>query len=81
MNGSPPSLFTISMDSNVQPPLYLVFDLLSAPHQTAVLHTIVWHTAPIKVWSLIAAAGLVFIGILYLLIRRMHSGMSEEIFP
>jgi hypothetical protein len=81
MRDSLPTNFTISLDSNVQPRLTVVLDLPPAPHQPAVLHTTVWHTAPIKAWVLLAAVGLAVIGILYLLLRRMHFSMSEEIFP
>jgi hypothetical protein len=81
MNGSPSTLVSLSMDSILQSPITLVFDPSPAPHQTPVLHTTAWHTAPFKVWSLITATGVVFIGILYLLLKRFHFGMSEEIFP
>ncbi len=81
MNGSPSTLSTSSMDSDVQPPLTLIFDPSPAPHQPAVLHTTLWVTAPIKAWALIAVVGATVIGILYLLLRRVHFGMSEEIFP
>jgi len=81
MNGSPSTYLTFSLDSNVQSPLTMVLDLPPAPHQTAVRYTAEWHTAPIKAGSLIAAVGVAVIGILYLLLRRVHFGMSEEIFP
>jgi hypothetical protein len=81
LKDSPPSYQYSSLDSNVQPPMTLVFDSSPIYHQTAVLYIARWSTKPIKSWSLIAAASLVFIGILYLLLKRVHSGMSEEIFP
>lgn len=82
MNGSSPTLFRSFMDSNVQSPVRMVFDPpLAASPTIAVFHNTLWNKAPIKVWSLIAAGSLIFICILYLLIRRVHSSMSEEIFP
>jgi hypothetical protein len=75
------SVYTISVDSNVQPSLSLVPDLPRVSHQTAVIYSAEWRTAPIKAWSLLAGAVIVFIGILYLLLRRVHFGMSKEIFP
>jgi hypothetical protein len=75
------SIYSISVDSNVQPSLSLVPDLPRVSHQTAVIYSVEWRTAPIKAWSLLTGAVMVFIGILYLVTRRVHSGMSEEIFP
>jgi hypothetical protein len=82
MNGSPPAyIIESSLDSNVQPPVTIVLDTPLTLHEPAVLPYTEWHPAPIKAWSWIAAAGVVITGILYLLLRRMRFGMSEEIFP
>lgn len=75
------SIYTISVNSNVQPALSLVPDLPRVSHQTAVIYSVEWRTAPIKLWTWVAAAGLVLIGSLYLLLKRLHFGMAEEIFP
>jgi hypothetical protein len=55
--------------------------LTPASQQPAVLQTTTWQTAMIKTWSLVATTCVVFTGLLYLLLRRVHFGMSEEIFP
>jgi hypothetical protein len=80
INGSPPA-YSISFDSNVNPPLTLVNDFSPTLHEPAVINTTEWHTGPIKAGFWIAAASVVFITILYLLLRRVHYCMSEEIFP
>jgi hypothetical protein len=82
MKGSPPELIRSLRDSNLQNPLQMVYlsSYASLP-QIAVLYNTLWNKEPIKVWSLIAAASLIFICILYLSIRRVHSNMSKEIFP
>jgi hypothetical protein len=75
------SSYTISIDSNVQRSLSLAPELPRVYHQNAVIYSVDWRTVPIKVWSLIIGAVTVFIGILYLASRWVHSGMSGEIFP
>jgi hypothetical protein len=81
LRDSPHTYITFSSGSNGQSPLTMIPYLPPATHQPAVLSTTIWHTAPIRAWSRISAVGLVFFVSLYLLLRRKHFGLSEEIFP
>jgi hypothetical protein len=76
MIGSGPSNMYLTLDSNVEIPLTIYLSRRAVSHIVAE-----WATKPVKEWFLVAAGCLVVIGVLYFLLWRAQSRMSEEIFP